>query len=136
MQLELAASQKILQQRAREALEEYESKLSRSLESKIRTFMEEKEAKVTEIREFRTVVDSKLQMLRQVLGELQTKEEHLETAYAAAIGEIHHEYRSAVESKAKDLESEVRNKLRAMVKGMATRRKENGGPQPGRRPKQ
>ncbi|QDZ22938.1 hypothetical protein HOP50_09g54880 [Chloropicon primus] len=126
MQLELVASQKALKRQAKEKLEDYERELSRSLEGKIRNFMEEKERKVGEIREFRAVIDSKLQMLRQVLGELQTKEEHLETAYAAAIGEIHQEYRTALEARAKGLESEVSSKLRMMVKAMATKRK---GPQ-------
>ncbi len=70
----------------------YESKLARELEQRIRGFMEEKESKLAEIREFRDFIDSKLQMLRQVLGELATKEEYLETAYAAAIKETNTEY--------------------------------------------
>ena len=131
MQLELASRQKALRRRAREGLEEYEGALSRQLESRIRSFMEEKERKVAEIRDFKAVIDKKLQMLRQVLGELQQKEEHLETAYAAAIGEIHREYRSAVEARAKALESDVSAELRAMVTEMATRRRGNGLPTSG-----
>ena len=123
MQLELAAGQESLHKQAKERLDVFEGKLSRDLESKIRGFMEEKESKLGEIREFRSSIDSKLQMLRRVLKELETKEEHLETAYAAAIREIHSEYRAALETKAKDLEAEVQAKLRMLVRSMATKGK-------------
>ena len=112
-----------MHKQAKERLDVFEGKLSRDLESKIRGFMEEKESKLGEIREFRSSIDSKLQMLRRVLKELETKEEHLETAYAAAIREIHSEYRAALETKAKDLEAEVQAKLRMLVRSMATKGK-------------
>ena len=115
MQLELAASRKVLQKQA---------KMSRNMETKIRAFMEEKDHKVGEIREFRALIDSKLQKLRQVLTDLQTKEEHLETAYAAAIGEIHSEYKEALEMKSREVEAEVGERLRTMVKAMASKRKD------------
>ena len=124
MQLELAASRKVLQKQAKDKLEEYEAKMSRNMETKIRAFMEEKDHKVGEIREFRALIDSKLQKLRQVLTDLQTKEEHLETAYAAAIGEIHSEYKEALERKSREVEAEVGERLRTMVKAMASKRKD------------
>ena len=131
MQLELAASQKALQSQAKQRLEIYEAQLSSDLEDKIRGFMEEKESKLHEIRNFRATIDSKLQMLRQVLKQLQTKEEHLETAYAAAIREIHSEYRTTVQTKAKELDAEVNTKLKLLVRNMATKRngssKHHGG---------
>ena len=77
----------------------------------------------------------RIQLLAKQLNALNAKhkqkEEHLETAYAAAIGEIHREYRSAVEARAKALESDVSAELRAMVTEMATRRRGNGLPTSG-----
>ena len=131
LRLSMKAEEQKLRARAEDQLEHNERHVAKELEDKVVGLVDERKAKIAEVAAFREQVAEKINALHQVLGQLQRRQDNLESAYDAAVAEIRSEYTQALAGEKQRLETDVRQHLGKhlqKLKGLGVQLAFGGGP--------
>ena len=131
LRLSMKAEEQKLRAHAKDQLEHYERHVAKELEDKVVGLVDERKAKIAEVATFREQVAEKINALHQVLGQLQRRQDNLESAYDAAVAEIRSEYTQALAGEKQRLETDVRQRLGKhlqKLKGLGVQLAFGGGP--------
>lgn len=111
LRLAMRAEEQRLRAAAREQLARFEVSAGEDLGRRVAELLEERGEKVAECGRFRSMVHGKIDALKQILVQLQRRQEKLEGAYDAAVKELREEHSEALEDQKGQLEASVRQQL-------------------------